>query len=166
MAVGAVISLMAEKYPAMLETLKKRLENKTLSLAGGEETETELPLLTQEGILSRLLNGLAVYEKFLGRKPDFYGRRKFGLTPVLPNLLKRLGFDGALHFTLDDGKFPTCEQSRIGWKGTDGQIIESIAKVPIEAAKAESVAGAPVSLVSSINVDNSFGSLFTHWAGE
>lgn len=166
LADGTVIRLMAEKYPAMLEALKKRLENKTLSLAGGEETETEFPLLTQEGILSRLLSGLAVYEKFLGRKPDFYGRRKFGLTPVLPNLLKRLGFDGALHFTLDDGKFPTCEQSRIGWKGTDGQIVESIAKIPVDAKKAESVAGVPETLVSSINVDNSFGSLFTHWAGE
>ena len=166
LADGAVIRLIAEKYPAMLETLKKRLEAKTLTLAGGEETETEFPLLTQEGILSRLLNGLAVYEKYLGRKPEFYGRRKFGLTPILPNLLKRLGFDGALHFTLDDGKFPTCEQSRIGWKGTDGQIIESLAKVPIDAAKAESVAGTPEALVSSINTDNSFGSLFTHWAGE
>jgi len=166
LADGAVIRLLAEKYPAMLETLKKRLEAKTLSLAGGEETETELPLLTQEGILCRLLNGLAVYEKFLGRKPDFYGRRKFGLTPLLPNILKRLGFDGALHFTLDDGKFPTCEQSRIGWKGMDGQIVESLAKVPVDAAKADSVAGAPEALVGSINTDNSFGSLFTHWAGE
>ncbi len=166
MADGAVIAQMAETFPAMLDELKKGLDAKKVCLVGGEETETEFPLLTQEGILRRLQHGLEVYEKWLGKRPEIYARRKFGLTPMLPNVLKKLGFQGALHFTLDDGKFPVSEQTRIAWKGTDGQVIETISKIPLDAQKADATAGLPEELAKSLNVDNAFGAIFTHWAGE
>ena len=163
---GTVIKKMAAEFPEMFEELKKKLASGDVCLVGGEETETEFPLLTQEGILRRLQHGLEVYQKHLGRTPEIYARRRFGLTPLLPGILKRLGFGGALHFTLDDGKFPVSEQSRIAWKGMDAQVTEAFSKIPLDARSADPVAGLPETLASSVNVDNAFGAIFTHWAGE
>lgn len=166
LADASVIEKMAEQYPEMLEELKKKLDTKDVCLVGGEETETEFPLLTQEGIIRRLIYGKKIYEKYLGRTPGIYGRRKYGLTPLLPGILKRMGFQGALHFTLDDGKFPLSEQSRIAWQGSDRQAVEAISKLPLDAQNADSVATLPENLAKVLNVDNSFGAVFTHWAGE
>ena len=38
-------------------------------------------------------------------------------------ILKGLGFEGALHATLDDGHFPEGTQSKIDWEGIDGTSI-------------------------------------------
>lgn len=166
LADGATITKMAREFPAMLEALKKGIDSKKICLVGGEETETEFPLLTQDGIVRRLQHGLSVYENQLGKRPEIFARRRFGLTPLLPNILKRLGFLGALHFTLDDGKFPVTEQSRIAWKGLDAQTIESVSKIPLDAQKADSISGIAEKLAKSLNIDNAFGAVFTHWAGE
>lgn len=166
LADASVIEKMAQKYPEMLEELKRKLDSKDVCLVGGEEMETEFPLLTQEGIIRRLIHGRRVYERYLGRTPGIFGRRKYGLTPLLPGVLKRLGFQGALHFTLDDGKFPLAEQSRIAWQGSDKQAVEAISKTPLDAQNADSVATLPENLAKVLNIDNSFGAVFTHWAGE
>ncbi len=42
-----------------------------------------------------------------------------------------------MHCTLDDGRFPTADQSRIQWEGIDGTIIESLGCLPIDAGRAD-----------------------------
>lgn len=167
LASADVVELMAQKYPQMLAALKKAMGAGNVCLTGGEFSETELPLLTQDGIIRRLQFGLKKYEQYLdGKRPEFFGRRRYGLTPLLPNILKRLGFSGALHFTLDDGRFPTTEQSRIAWKGPDNISIEAISRIPTDAQNTDAVASLPVKIAGSLNVDNAFGAIFAHWAGE
>ena len=162
---GESLQRMAEREPATLDTLKQALADGRAGLIGGEDIEIPLPLMEPEAIEDHLRRGLAAYEKHLGRRPKIFGRRRFGLTPVLPSILQRLGFNGALHCTLDDGRFPTGDQSRIQWEGLDGTTIEAIGCVPLDAGRAESFLPLAETLSNAMNLDPSSTVMFAHWPG-
>ena len=160
-----VVEVMAQREPATLDTLKQALADDRAALVGGERVEFPLPLLGPEAIELHLRRGLAVYEKHLERRPSIFGRRLFGLAPVLPQILDRLGFTGALHCTLDDGQFPTSNQSRIQWEGIDGTTIEAIGCLPLDAGRAESFLRLAEDVGNAMNLDHASTVIFAHWPG-
>ncbi|MDO4569239.1 MAG: hypothetical protein Q4D38_02525 [Planctomycetia bacterium] len=163
---ASTLEEMSTRVPEALEALASEIQKGCATLLGGEYKESNLPLLTQEGILRRLQHGLLAYERLLGARPSFFGRRRFGLTPHLPNILRKLGFLGALHCTLDDGIFPTSEHTRIAWKGLDNSTIESIFKIPLRAESAEAIVSLPAQRAQTMNIDNAPSVLFARWVGE
>jgi alpha-mannosidase len=163
---AAVIEEMAQREPDTLAALKAALEKGTANIIGGELTEDELPLLPPEAIRARLERGLAVYQQHLGVRPVVFGRRRFGLTPRLPQILTALGFTGAIHCTLDDGRFPTGNQSRLQWEGLDGTTIETLARVPIDIAQADAFLRLPEKLGSTMDLDQVATAVLAHWPGQ
>lgn len=163
---GSTVEEMARREPATLALLREGLEAGRLSLIGGEYEEQELPLLTPEGILDQLRRGLACYEKHLGQRPTVFGRRRFGLTPLLPQILRQLGFTGALHFTLDDGRFPVGNQSKLRWEGLDGTELESLARIPFEVVRAERYLRLSERLGDTSDLDHASAAVFAHWPGQ
>jgi alpha-mannosidase len=163
---GETVQRMAQREPQTLAALREGLEKEQVTIIGGEYDERELPLLTHEAILDHLGRGLDVYQEHLGRRPEVFGRRRFGLTPLLPGVLRRLGFLGCLHFTLDDGRFPTGNQSRIHWEGPDGEAIEALARLPLDASKVENFLQLPEKLGRAMDVDHSASAVFAHWPGQ
>ena len=163
--VGEVVQQMAQREPATLDALKQALAENRAGLIGGENVEIPLPLIGPEAIEDHLHHGLAVYERQLDRRPKIFGRRRFGLTPALPQILQRKGFIGALHCTLDDGQFPTSPQSRIQWEGLDGTTIEALGCLPLDAGRAESFLPLAESLSNAMNLDQSSTVMFAHWPG-
>jgi alpha-mannosidase len=161
-----VLEEMAAREPSSLAALKESLAQKTAAIVGGEYAELPLPLLPPEAIAANLESGLAVYEKLLGSRPKVFGRRKFGLTLALPQILKKFGFAAALHFTLDDGQFPTGNQSRVQWEGFDGTTIEALARVPLDAGTADSFLSLPKRLGNCMELDHSPAMVFAHWPGK
>jgi alpha-mannosidase len=160
---GEVLEYMAREEPETLAHLKKALEENKASVIGGEMQERELPLLPAEAILESLQEGLCIYQQHLGHRPKIFGRRRFGLTPVLPQILKKLGFDGVLHFTLDAGRFPTGNQSKLRWEGIDSTSIESLVRIPLDAAKPESFLKLPERLGDTMDLDHAATCVFAHW---
>ena len=160
---GKTAERIASEFPEVRDALRAGVEANTLSLIGGEYIETELPLLTPEGIQRRIAQGLKRCEAALGCRPSIFGRRCFGLTPMLPGILKQLGFSNALHSTMDEGVFPVRNQSRILWKGLDGSSVEAIAKIPANAQDTREICDLPTTTAKALNVDNAFGTLFAHW---
>jgi alpha-mannosidase len=162
---GKVIEAMAQREPATLDALRQALAVNTATLIGGEDDELPLPLLGPEAIEFHLRRGLAAYQKHLGQRPKTFGRRRFGLTPALPQILERRGLTDALHFTLDDGRFPTGNQSRTQWEGIDGTTIEAIGCLPLDAGRAESFLRLAEKLGDAMNLDQNSAVLFAHWPG-
>ncbi|MCE5269547.1 MAG: hypothetical protein LLG00_16850, partial [Planctomycetaceae bacterium] len=117
---AATLEELAQREPETLALLQEALTAGRATLLGGEFTELPLPLLDPEAIALQLSRGLASYDRRLGRRPTVFGRRRFGLTPALPQVLERFGFTAAFHCTLDDGRFPAGNQSRIRWESPDG----------------------------------------------
>ena len=132
---GAIVEEMARREPGTVEILKRSLAAGTVALIGGEYAEAPLPLMATEAIGLDLCRGSAAYTEHLGQRPVVFGRRRFGLTPALPQILERLGFNAAYHCTLDDGRFPAGKQSRIQWEGPDGTTIKAIGCLPVDAER-------------------------------
>ena len=138
---GHVLEQIAESEPETLAALRAALDHKRVDIVGGGYQESELPLLPVEALLADLRHARDVHRWLLGRPPTVFGRRRFGLSPVLPQLLTRLGYQGALHVTLDDGRFPQSDQAKIRWEGWDSSIIPAVGRPPLDAALPESILG-------------------------
>ncbi len=97
------------------------------------------------------------------RAPDVYGRRRFGLTPVLPQLLLKLGFQGAVHCTLDDGQFPLAQQCKTRWEGIDSSILDAYAHLPLDANAPGCFLDLGRRLGRSMETDHVATLMFAHW---
>lgn len=156
---------MAQREPGTLEAIKKALETQKVAILGGDSDEPEFPLMTLEPILAALRRALAAYERHLGQRPAVFARRRFGLTPLLPQILRKLGFHGALHFTLDEGRFPVGNQSKIRWEGLDGTAIEALAKPPLDASGADAFLCLGETLGRAMDLDHAATAVLAHWPG-
>jgi alpha-mannosidase len=163
---GDLLSEMAAKEPATLAALKEGLAAERIGLVGGEATERRVPLLSHESILAELRRGLATYEQVLGRRPDVFGRWRYGLSPHLPGILHRLGFKGALHTSLDEGKTPDGLQVKVRWEGLDGSAIDALARVPLDASKPQSYLALATKLGESMDSDHVATICLAHWPGQ
>ena len=160
-----VIAAMARSESESLARLLLLLQSGQASLVGGELTEQDLVLMTPEGILNGLLAGFKVYDEHLSHKPAVFGRRRYGLTPVLPQILDKLGFVGALHATLDDGQYPVGSQAKSRWEGFDGSSVEALCRVPLDASLPETFLNYARSLGDSMDRDHVATVCLAHWPG-
>jgi alpha-mannosidase len=163
---GDLLVEMAAKHPATLAALKAGLEAGRIGLVGGEATEHRLPLLSHETILAELQRGLAVYGSHLGRRPEVFGRWRFGLSPHLPGILHRLGFRGAWHTSLDEGKTPDGLQIKVRWEGLDGSAIDALARTPLDASKPQTYLSLATKMGESMDGDHVATICLAHWPGQ
>jgi len=162
---GATLGEMARREPDSLAALREALERGSAALVGGEFEETELPPLPLESILLQLTAGLAEYERHLGRRPIVFGRRRYGLTPALPQILRQLGFRGAWHVTLDEGRFPQCDGGKTQWEGLDGTAIDALARVPLDASQPASFTLLAEKMGHAMDHDQVATIALAHWPG-
>jgi alpha-mannosidase len=162
---GKLLDLMAEKHPDTLVKLRHALDRGTGCIVGGEYDERESTLLGPEAVLADFRRGRASYEKSLGKAPDVYGRRKQGLSPLVPSITARHGFEGALGFTLDDGRFPASDSPKTRWEGLDTSAIDTLARTPLDANVASSFLDLPRKVGESMDRDFVSTIVFAHWPG-
>ena len=151
---GQVLQEMADREPATLAALRDALQRGAASIVGGEFRELELPLLGPEAIRGQLEKGLSIYRKHLDAQPSVFGRRRFGMTPILPQILDHLRFTGVVHATLDDGRFPVGTTGRVRWEGIDGTLLEALFRVPIDASRGDGFVRMPHALSGYNDLDN------------
>jgi len=148
-------------WPRVLSAIDHGL----VCILGDEDQERELPLLPIESVLASVAAGSAIYEQHLGRRPKVFARRRAGLTPLLPQILSKLGYESALHFTLDDGRFPLGPQCKTRWEGLDSSVVDILARVPSDAARPETFLGLSRRLADSMDSDHVATLAFAHWPG-
>jgi alpha-mannosidase len=163
---GDTLAHLAHAAPETLAALRMALDHGTVTLVGGERTERELPLLPIEETLDEFHAGAKIFEDLVGHAPRVYGRRRFGLSPLLPQILSRLGFIGAVHATLDDGRFATASQSKVRWEGLDYSAIDALVRLPLDASRADTFLGLPRTLGESMDRDHVATIVFAHWPSQ
>ncbi len=163
LASGEVLQRLFDDAPENGRLLREAITRGRASVVGGEWRETELPLLPANDLIENLTRGLETHERLLGKRPIVFGRRRAGLSPMLPQVLTRCGFKAALHMTLDDGLFPKSDQSRIRWEGIDRSVIDCLARIPLDASRPESFLGLCRALGDSMDRDQVATMIFAHW---
>ncbi len=162
---AALLSEMQTKEPLTLEALKQAISAGKAGIIGGEASEERLPLLSQNSIVANLRRGLAIYEELLGKRPEVFGRWRFGLTPVLPGILKKTGFRGALHASFEEGTIPAGTQFKVRWEGLDGAALDSITRTPLDASKAQTFLAYASKMGESMDGDHVATLCLAHWPG-
>lgn len=162
---GELLQQMADSEPRTLEALQTALQAGRAGLIGGEYGERNLTLLSCETLLSQFQQGAAKYQAILGCRPKVYARRRFGVTPFLPQILTKLGFDAALHVSLEDGVVPEGSQVKVRWEGCDGTSITALARLPLDAAKPQTFLNLGVKLGESMDMDHIATVCLAHWPG-
>jgi alpha-mannosidase len=152
-------------HPNTWQALQAALAQGSASLVGGEQQEGRLPLMPLECVLANLIEGLHTFERAVDRRPRVFGRRRYGLSPALPQILDRLGYQGALHVTLDDGRFPLRVQSKVRWQGDDTSTIDAIARLPRDAAQPQTFLELARRLGEAMDTDHVATIVLAHWPG-
>ncbi|MGL6227054.1 MAG: hypothetical protein ACRC10_10585 [Thermoguttaceae bacterium] len=154
---------MVQFDPQTIAVLREGLAKGRIELIGDDWDSTPLPLLPLGSIADRIVRGIHYYQEHLGKRPNVYGRVRKGLTPVLPQLLQLAGFQGAVHFTPQDGWSLTKEtQSKISWIGLDGSKIETLLKYPYNAEEDETFFKLPKKMGYSMNNDQASTFILAH----
>jgi alpha-mannosidase len=163
---GETLQTLASRHPETLALLRQRVTSGEVSLVGGEFSEDELPLLPRELVLENFRKGLRVYSELLGKTPRVFGRRRAGLSPMLPAVLMSLGFRGALHFTLDDGQFPLGEQAKIRWESPDYSAVDALARPPRRADDPCTALRFAEDVAHAMDHDHVATLVYAHWPGQ
>jgi alpha-mannosidase len=153
----------AEAKPEVVARLREMCEAGTADVVGGELRETPTPLYPVESLLWGFHRGHETYMRHLGRTPKTWGRRRFGLSTLLPQVLSKFGYHSALHLAMDDGIYPDAEQSKVRWEGNDGTIIDGISRIPLAADSATSFLRFSQRMAESMEEDQVAGILFARW---
>ena len=164
---GDVVEYHARNHPGLIATLRSHLsgDGNGLSLLGGEYADTAPPIESREMVLRNFRRADASYKRWLEKSPSVFFRRRFGLTGMLPDLLFRMGFAGAIHATLDDGRFPQCSQARTAWQVEMSELIEAVGCLPLDASLPETYLQFASRMGQSMEMDYVATICLVHWAG-
>jgi len=160
---GELMDRIGCERKAVSELIRGLVDKGSLELCGGPWQETDMTLLPLESVIWQFNRGRQAYQKHLGRSPEIYCQRRFGLMAQLPQILKQAGFTGAIHCALDDGKFPNARQAKIHWEGRDGTVIDALTKIPMSAETATTYLNFPERLAQTMDHDHVATLVFAHW---
>ncbi|HET6328956.1 MAG TPA: hypothetical protein VFG04_30005, partial [Planctomycetaceae bacterium] len=160
---GADLETISREHPAIIEQFREALGTGRLEIVGGEWAERPIPLIPVNSLLRDFKRGSDTFQRVLGSVPSIWGRRRYGMTTLLPMILDRFGFRGALHVALDDGLYPDTEESRIRWEGCDGTALEATTRIPLAVDSAASYLRFPSRLAESMQQDQTAAIVWARW---
>lgn len=163
---GDLIRQIQRESPDSLKQLHDGVAQGRIGLIGGEQIEGPAPLLSCESLLANLQRGKQSFERIVRARAHVFGRRRFGMTPLHPQLLGRMGYSGALHATADGGRFPEGTQAKLRWEGSDLSTLDTVARIPLDAARGETFLGFAGKLGESMDMDHIATICLLHWPGQ
>ncbi|MEK6246597.1 MAG: hypothetical protein N2C12_00360 [Planctomycetales bacterium] len=160
------VQRIAREHSQTFQVLQDALANEKACIVGGEKSDaTPLTLLSIAEAVASLTDGIAQYQRHLGARPVVFGRRRFGLSSLFPQVLAKSGFIGALHFSLDGSRCPESYHGAMTWQSADGSQIPALARPPLDANCTESFLALPQHLGDVMDSDHVAAILFAHWPG-
>ena len=160
---GSDLTEIGRDHPNSLAALREAWERRSTAIIGGEFREGPLSLSPLESILWQFEAGRIAFRQSLGRFPSVWGRRRYGLSPQLPQILHKLGYQGAMHVALDDGLYPDVEYAKVRWEGLTGAPIDAISRIPLAGDSANSYLRFPLRMSESMDHDHVAAVLFARW---
>src|SRR5712691_5731336 len=154
---------LARDKPDIAKLLREAVQRESAEIIGGEWREVPSPVMPLESVLHDIRRGQAACKRLFRREPTTWGRRRFGLNPLTPQLLSKCGYSAALHFLLDDGIYPDAENSKLRWEGCDNTTIDAISRLPLAADGATSYLRLPQRMAEAMQQDQGAGLILARW---
>jgi len=162
---GETLQHLAEMHPSTLALLRGAVEAGQASLLGGEWNELPTSLVPRAMLARNLAEGRRAFQQHAGAVPEIFARRRFGLAPAWPSLLRSAGIRGAVHATFDDGRFPALP-ARTAWRGEGPATVDALGKTALDASRPEAALTLGSALGQSMESDFVATLVLAHWAGQ
>ncbi len=160
---SADLEIIASEKPEIIVEFKNAWNEETIDFCGGDWKEGPLPVMPLASAIHTLSRGIGAFQTHLGRRPNIWGRRRFGLNTQLPQLLKQFQFTSCLHVLLDDGLYPDTEHSKVRWEGCDGTTIDAMSRIPLAVDNAASFLRFATQMSESMEEDTVGAVVFARW---
>ncbi len=160
---AADLEEIATQKPALVARLRDRWNEGRVECIGGEYHENPAPLVPLSSLQWEFRHGRETFQRLLSRVPTTWGRRRYGLSTLLPQLLHKWGYLSALHVLLDDGIYPDVEHSKIRWEGCDGTIIDALTRIPLAGDSATSFLRFSQRMAESMEQDQAAALILARW---
>lgn len=160
---GKDVEEIAEKYPELTQAFAEAWAAEKCDIAGGDYEELASPLVPLESTLWDLEIGRNAFRRVLRREPATWGRRRFGLSQMAPQLLQKFGYHSALHFLLDDGIYPDREQSKLRWEAMDSSSVDAYSRLPMPTEAPGTWLKLPERLAETMESDQVAAVMFARW---
>ena len=160
---GKDLSEIATEKPDVIQLLRESWHRGTADVVGGEFQECAAPIVPVETALYDFTKGHRQFRQQFDKTPTTWLRRRFGLSPMLPQVLNKFGYHSALHFLLDDGIYPDAEQSKLRWEGSDGTVIDAMSRIPLAGDSATSYLRLPMRMAESMEEDQAAALVLARW---
>ena len=157
---------LAQRSPEQRTRCKQALEAGQLTLSVANTASCPCRCYRARPLRGQLERGLQVFQQQLQLRPHIFGRRQFGLTPSLPQLLVAFGYRAALHATLDGGQFPEATQSKSRWEGDAQSSLDAIVRGPLDASRPQTFLNLAGHISESMDMDHVATRCFAHWADQ
>ena len=163
LASAADLAQIAREAPEIHSLLREACQRGSADIVCGDLCERPLPLLPLSSVLWQLDEAQRETARLFGRPAKVWGRRRFGIFPQLPQMLKKSGCVGALHVVLDDGIYPDSEHSKFRWEGTGGTSIDAWSRIPLAADASLSFLRFPDRMSESMDNDHVAAVTLARW---
>lgn len=162
---GSQLALMARDHAATLGELKRGIESGTACLIGGLFSSEPAGAHSPESLLEDFVAGRQAATNHLGHEFEIFGQFSSDFSPLLPSMLKSLGFRGALHTAFDGGRLPKADQRKTNWGAGEGGSIEALATLPLDLSLPETWLKFAERIGDTIAHDHVATILFAGWPG-
>lgn len=126
-----------DKYPALFEQIRKRVEEGRWELVGGMWIEPDLNMPDGESLVRQLLTGTRFFEKEFNKSTNIgWNPDSFGYNWQLPQIYKRSGFDSFVTQKMSWNETNLFPYKLFWWQAPDGSKVLTYFPTAIAAASA------------------------------
>ncbi len=162
---GKLWEVIDRNHPELSVGVAAKLASGNLELIGGSHCEIAPQLSAPSTMLADLRRGLETCQNRFGVRPTTYARRRPSLGSILPCLLERLGFSGALHLPFAGEANPEPSAPTFTWQSRSGAQLPAISGNVLDLERPESLLKLGVLIGEQIDSYHSATLVFPHWPG-
>lgn len=163
LATAAELEEIQESSPEIISAIREAWDAGRLNLIGGEWDDGPFPIMPINSVLWQFAEGRRAYQKMFAKVPKCWGRRRYGLSTQLPQVLVKFGYHSALHLVMDDGLYPDEDESKLRWEGADQTVIDALGRFPLSAEGATGYLKLAQHLSESMERDQVAAVVFARW---
>jgi alpha-mannosidase len=134
---GQQLDRLADTHPETLAELKQAIAAGTVTIVGGMQQAAPFGPESPESLLANLVRGQDSARRHLDREFEIFGQYDAAFSSLLPEVLKGLGFRGALHAAFDGNPLSRADQRKTNWGANPATSIEALSATPLDAGRAE-----------------------------
>lgn len=116
----------SDTHPKTIAALKKAWQESSIEFVNGTYSQPYLQLWDLWSQEKQFEVGLGVFRELFERIPTAYAAQEIALHPGLPRILRKFGYEYAIHRAQNLGTTPIENVPLIDWEGFDGTTIPAL----------------------------------------